>query len=588
MLRMLRPFRTLAAVVFLAIATGKVGAEEFVYKGITFVSWQPGEYTSAQAIESLNELQATGANWAGLLVTWYQADKTATTIERQPTTPDDGVIADTISNMHARGLKVFLKPHVDAVNGEWRGEFLPSDVDAWFASYRTFILHYADIAEANNVEMLSVGTEFKLFTGAAYRTHWANLIAEIRQHYSGKLTYSSHAAAVGDEYETLSFWDLLDVLGYNCYFKLTGINNPTLQNLIDAWTSNVDAVNIIATLRDFQASVGLPAVFTEIGYRSTDGTNMSAGTYEDGDLDFEEQAMCYESFFRAFAGETAWLKGAFWWGWEARDVAEDDEHYSPNNKPALEVLKQYYGVPVITSGPAANPNPAEVGQEVLLSVAAYDANGDELTYAWDLGDGSTADESAVFHTYASAGAYIVTVTVTDDDGNSATATIDVTVVVGGGVAFPVNLSKARGKLNFAKQNKDSIIVSGMMEDASGLTLDGMTITVDICGVTATFVTDAKGNAKTDILGNKYNRFKLKLKMPKGGTVEEGKFQVSLKKGNFSATLANAGMVNETTPKEGKPVQIRVIIDAGGRVYQGIIEVLYKAKREKSGKFVGKA
>ncbi|RPF20693.1 LamG-like jellyroll fold domain-containing protein [Myceligenerans xiligouense] len=58
--------------------------------------------------------------------------------------------------------------------------------------------------------------------------------------------------------------------------------------------------------------------------------------------------------------------------------------------------------------------------------ASTDPDGEIVSYAWDLGDGATADGPAAEHTYAEAGTYEVTVTVTDDDGAQDTYTQDVT------------------------------------------------------------------------------------------------------------------------------------------------------------------
>ena len=54
-----------------------------------------------------------------------------------------------------------------------------------------------------------------------------------------------------------------------------------------------------------------------------------------------------------------------------------------------------------------------------------------LTFAWDLGDGTTADTESVTHTYDEPGRYDVTLTVTDADGDTDTATVRVRVVGSG-------------------------------------------------------------------------------------------------------------------------------------------------------------
>lgn len=55
------------------------------------------------------------------------------------------------------------------------------------------------------------------------------------------------------------------------------------------------------------------------------------------------------------------------------------------------------------------------------------ADGSITGYAWDFGDGATADTVTASHSYAAAGTYPVTLTVTADDGATATKTVDVTV-----------------------------------------------------------------------------------------------------------------------------------------------------------------
>ncbi|HTE66392.1 MAG TPA: PKD domain-containing protein, partial [Candidatus Binatia bacterium] len=50
-----------------------------------------------------------------------------------------------------------------------------------------------------------------------------------------------------------------------------------------------------------------------------------------------------------------------------------------------------------------------------------------LTYAWDFGDGDTADGQVANHAYDVAGTYVVTLTVTDEGGLSDTDTVTITV-----------------------------------------------------------------------------------------------------------------------------------------------------------------
>lgn len=74
------------------------------------------------------------------------------------------------------------------------------------------------------------------------------------------------------------------------------------------------------------------------------------------------------------------------------------------------------------------PWAAYAGDALTLSGAASsDADGDALTFAWDLGDGTTASGASVTHTYAAAGDYTVRLVVTDVRGLADTITSTATV-----------------------------------------------------------------------------------------------------------------------------------------------------------------
>jgi len=68
--------------------------------------------------------------------------------------------------------------------------------------------------------------------------------------------------------------------------------------------------------------------------------------------------------------------------------------------------------------PVANPGgpyQGATGQPINFSGSgSSDPDGDNLTYAWDFGDGGLASGATASHTYAIAGAYLVALTVTDD------------------------------------------------------------------------------------------------------------------------------------------------------------------------------
>ena len=64
---------------------------------------------------------------------------------------------------------------------------------------------------------------------------------------------------------------------------------------------------------------------------------------------------------------------------------------------------------------------------VTFKDKSYDPNGDNLTYLWDFGDGTTNDSQNPVYTYTTNGIYNVTLTVTDPYGKTDTTEIEMTV-----------------------------------------------------------------------------------------------------------------------------------------------------------------
>jgi PKD repeat protein len=83
------------------------------------------------------------------------------------------------------------------------------------------------------------------------------------------------------------------------------------------------------------------------------------------------------------------------------------------------------GAPIVSIG---GPYGTDEGTGIVLTAAASDPNGDELTYDWDFGDGSDhASSLNAPHTYVDNGAYTATLTVSDGKGGVTSASTTVTV-----------------------------------------------------------------------------------------------------------------------------------------------------------------
>jgi len=90
-----------------------------------------------------------------------------------------------------------------------------------------------------------------------------------------------------------------------------------------------------------------------------------------------------------------------------------------------------------TETPTAAPNEIPTADYVVSSFngltitldasTSTDPDGSLVSYAWNLGDGSTASGSTTEHTFGASGSYSISVTVTDDAGASDDFTADIEV-----------------------------------------------------------------------------------------------------------------------------------------------------------------
>jgi hypothetical protein len=328
-------------------------------KGMTVTAWSAEAYNSSNFDQSITDLADIKANWVTFTVFWFMEKYNDTEIHRRPDlyTSSDSSLIHAIQKAHELNMKVVLKPMVDVVDGTWRGMISPFNWTLWFDSYRDFMNYYADLAEANSVELFTVGTELR--SSQSYESEWRQAINETRTRFSQNVTY----AANWDSYSTIAslpqyavgFWDALDYVGVDAYFPLTNSYDPTIQQLMSAWSHA--ASDWWGTERNWTNDLyltynqtGKKIVFTEIGYCSQNGTNTQPWTGFDPPhrIDLQEQADCYQAALEVFKNKT-WFMGWFWWNWETDPNAggPNDNWYPPQNKPAQDVLRQYYYEPDI-------------------------------------------------------------------------------------------------------------------------------------------------------------------------------------------------------------------------------------------------
>ena len=321
----------------------------FPVEGFGFLSNYNGAFVTSAAFSAMQAIAATNANSISLAPRVFTRTGTSNDIVVDPNkTESDANIATAIANAHALGLEVMLKPMLTGLDGTNQARLTPSDPAAFFASYKTVLVHFATIAQQSGAESLSIGNELQVLTGPQYRSYWVDIIDSVRAAYDGSITYS----AATDEAINVSFWDKVDEIGINAYPPLTTSLDPSVDQMVAAWNS-MPTDNYWAAVMDHMSPVdffhslavkyGKPVVFPETGYRSVDGTNISPGGWSGTTQDVQEQHDAFNAFFQVWSSQGgSWFRGAHIWNWDANNLYSPTG-YSPMGKPAQQLITEWYG-----------------------------------------------------------------------------------------------------------------------------------------------------------------------------------------------------------------------------------------------------
>jgi hypothetical protein len=303
-----------------------------VHEGISLSHEVGGDwgYGSDSAQREIEKIRQIGANSVAIIPYAFTRAPEETSI-RFRTDETDARVIRTIEQARHAGLRVMLKPHLWGRGFTGDMKFISDeDFETWWAGYRSWLLHFARMAELYNVELLTLGNELGGMT--VRKQPWRDLIRDVRRIYGGDLTYASHWSG---EFERVPFWDQLDYIGVNAYFPLAGPEE----------TPSADSPRV-AQIRSRLAALagrfGKPVLFTEVGFPSMESGAAEPWTDRSGTIDLSMQSDCYEVVFEAFAAEP-WFAGTYWWKWPSHGRGGPyDLSHRPNGKPAMEVLRSWF------------------------------------------------------------------------------------------------------------------------------------------------------------------------------------------------------------------------------------------------------
>lgn len=285
----------------------------------------------------VEEVAALGASHISFLFPYYVKDAQSVEIFRRPgKTPSEATLREIINTARDAGLGVMLFPIVlleENTGEDWRGSLRPENLHEWFESYTRMIVGAARLAEQEEVEILSIGSELSSLQG--YDGFWARIAREVREVYTGEILYTSN----WDTIDWSDWWGSVDYLGVSGYYELadegeTEATTGTLARNWGKWKSE------LLEIRKERAP-DKPIIFSEIGYPSMDGGAVYPWDYtRDAPRDLEEQRRAFEAFIRTWDGEPA-LHGAFVYTW-FEFSPDSDRGYTIRGKPAGELIRSWY------------------------------------------------------------------------------------------------------------------------------------------------------------------------------------------------------------------------------------------------------
>ena len=312
-------------------------SERFDIRSFNFITWHwKDDVEMQEIIEEINyQIDNCNINAVTFSFAAIQEHCYSTEIDWQGHhMPTDDDLSKLIHYCQERGLKTIVKPMLNVADGYWRAfiRFFDEDVPCepkwrdWFKSYNEYLVHYGQLCENNNVDMLIIGCEL---VGTDHREQeWRNLIGQLRMVYNGLLTYNC------DKYQehNVKWWDALDYISSSGYYPQDKIGQE------------LDRIEKVVN------KYKLPFIFTEMGCPSVEGTAKIPNDWsliEKGNSSEDEQYNYLKDFFEE-CSKRDFVKGLCIWDWPMNSPKKAcnklDGAYSVKFKKAEKVVKKYFSI----------------------------------------------------------------------------------------------------------------------------------------------------------------------------------------------------------------------------------------------------
>lgn len=291
---------------------------------------------------ALQRLRSDGLNSVSLYVWWEAPAADADGVSPYAGTVSDAELGDEISLARSQGLAISLSPvfWCDGCQGGFRGVIHPAHLPAFFASYGSFVDHYATLAQADGVSTFFVGSEMSSLEAAT--RSWRSLIAGVRRLYHGRVAYEENWDVLGNA----RFLGAVDLIGVSAYFPLDAGPSPSLAQLLADWRSSRvpgwrgrDWVSAVAQL---SAAYHRPILFGEVGYMSGQYAGRQPYLNYYSTPDEALQAGLYQALLETFEAYP-WWAGVNWFDWEVVPDGPALNGRTFQAKAAETTLQDWYG-----------------------------------------------------------------------------------------------------------------------------------------------------------------------------------------------------------------------------------------------------
>jgi len=220
--------------------------------------------------------------------------------------------------------------------------------DDWFASYEKFVIHQADIAQSNGVEMLAIGKQLGPVIAYENLSRWKSLIVKARDHYKGTLVYVASEGKDWSEANSFPVWADLDAI-----VMTVGNQSPATTGRTVSQIQKDMKVMLDEKFKPLATQYGKKVFLLTYFQAATTQEWFEAGPVTGGHgyitQDQLAQAKLYEALFQTIRNET-WIGGVFTWGyWWRNDLqtlitpgdSAVDKSSNVRNQPAMEIIKKW-------------------------------------------------------------------------------------------------------------------------------------------------------------------------------------------------------------------------------------------------------